>query len=91
MDFIYQVDAYNRTPNSVAVEFALRYWDHPRKIEDIREENEHTLFSVENGSRIYEVVYLPAIRLVSNAKYQIRVWLAVDQMNNTDKITNNNR
>jgi hypothetical protein len=71
---LYQEEAHNRTPAQVAHGFAGAYWDKPRQVENLRQDKQgHTLFNVADGSRLYEVVYIPAVPFTNPAIYQVVV------------------
>ncbi len=73
IDAIYSIDAYRQTPESVARQFAREYWDRPRELAWIREIKGETRFMVENGTRVYRVVYRPWVSGQRPAMYFISV------------------
>lgn len=73
-EILYQVEANNRRPKDVAREFAERYWDWKRTVENFRECAPGSwLFNVEDGTRTYLLRYVP-VEQFRPATFQVKVW-----------------
>ena len=68
MSILYQVLADEYTPRQAADEFARKWFAEPRQVEWFA--NNH--FALVDGVAEYEVVYVPAVHLVSASRWQIK-------------------
>jgi len=73
-NFIFQMDADNKSARNVADAFAHGYWDYRREVAAIKDAEDHTLFCVTNGTRTYEIVYVPYKVGVNAAMFRVYVY-----------------
>lgn len=64
---VYQTEAHNYTPEKVAKEFADKYFDKPREVDQMSGNK----FTLVNGIATYEVRYVEGIHLVSLPVYKV--------------------